>query len=190
MELELIRTDLKKLLKESRYRHSIGVEEVSHDMALIHGCNVNKAIMAGILHDCAKYLTNEELLTECSKYNLPVTDVERKCPFLLHAKVGALYAAIKYGINDEEILSAITYHTTGRPAMTMLEKIIFTADYIEPYRKPLPRINEIRDAAYTNLDLAVYMTAENVLNYLGSQGGEIDAFTVETYEYYKKKLQK
>lgn len=190
MDLDLIRNDLNNLLKESRYRHSVGVEEVSHDMAIIHGCSVDKAIIAGILHDCAKYLTDEELLSECEKYHLSVTAVEKKCPFLLHGKVGALYAAIKYEVSDDEILSAITYHTTGRPAMTLLEKIVFTADYIEPFRKPLPRINEIREAAYSNLDLAVYMTAENVLNYLGSQGQEIDVLTVETYKYYKKELKK
>lgn len=73
--------------------------------------------------------------------------------------------------------------------MSMLEKIIFTADYIEPYRRPLPKIHEIRIAAYQNIDLGVYMITENVLNYLKETGGEIDTLTVDTYEYYKTVLQ-
>lgn len=187
-DLEPIRENLKKLLKESRYLHSTGVEEVAHDLALINGYNTDKAATAGILHDCAKYLTEEELLRVCEDSHIPVTDVERRQAFLLHAKVGAAFARSKYGIEDEEILSAITYHTTGHPNMTMLEKIIFTADYIEPYRRPLPRIDEIRRTAYENLDLGVYMILENVLNYLKSTGEEIDPLTEETYEYYKSVL--
>ncbi|MDD3174133.1 MAG: bis(5'-nucleosyl)-tetraphosphatase (symmetrical) YqeK [Herbinix sp.] len=188
MELDLIREDMKKLLKASRYLHSVGVEEVSHDLALIYGYNINHAKTAGILHDCAKYLSDEELLKACEMYHLPVTEIERECAFLLHAKVGAAFAKSKYGVEDEEILSAIAYHTTGRPAMTLLEKIIFTADYIEPYRKPLPRIEDIRKAAYNDLDLAVYMILENVLNYLSNNNSKIDNLTKETYEYYKKIL--
>jgi predicted HD superfamily hydrolase involved in NAD metabolism len=189
MDLELIRTDLKSILKESRYLHSIGVEEVSHDLAVINGYDEVKAVTAGILHDCAKYLPGEALLKTCEEYRLPVTDVERRCAFLLHAKVGALYAKMKYGVEDDEILNAITYHTTGRPAMSLLEKIIFTADYIEPYRKPLPRMEEIRRIAYEDLDLGVYMILENMLKYLEGTAEEIDTLTVDTYKYYKKLIE-
>ncbi len=185
MNMEMIRRDLRNLLKASRFRHSEGVANVTYDLALIHGYDTQKAELTGILHDCAKYLSDQELMEACQKYNLPVTEVESRCPFLLHAKVGAYFARTRYDITDEEILSAITYHTTGRPDMTLLEKIIYTADYIEPYRKPLPRIMEIREAAYLNLDQAVYMIAENILNYLRSTGKEFDHLTVETYNYYK-----
>ncbi len=186
MELDGIRESLKKRLKEKRYLHSVGVEEVACDMALLYGCDMEKAGIAGILHDCAKYLTGQQLLEECVKYHIPVTDIERKCPHLLHAKVGALYAQIKYGVQDKEIISAITYHTTGRPAMGLLEKIIFTADYIEPYRKPLPGIWGIREMAYSDLDKAVEMVLENMLDYLQESGGDIDALTFETYQYYRE----
>jgi predicted HD superfamily hydrolase involved in NAD metabolism len=185
MDIIRIKDDLKDILKPSRYQHSTGVESVAKDLAVINGYDMEKAGLAGILHDCAKYLPDTGLLAECIKYKLPVTDTERKCVHLLHAKVGALYARIKYEINDEEILNAITFHTTGRPAMTMLEKIIFTADYIEPYRKPLPRIDIIREASYDNLDLGVYMVLENMVNYLESTAEVIDTMTIDTYEYYK-----
>jgi predicted HD superfamily hydrolase involved in NAD metabolism len=188
MELDQIKECLKKQLKQSRYLHSLGVEEVACDMAVIYGYDMEKAALAGILHDCAKYLSDEDLISECEKYGLPISAIERKCAFLLHAKVGAFYARVMYGIEDEEILDSITYHTTGRPEMTILEKIIFTADYIEPYRKPLPRINEIREAAYSELDRAIVMILENTLGYLRESDGEIDTVTVDTFHYYQKLL--
>ncbi len=189
MDLEQMRDSMKMLLKESRFRHSIGVEEVSCDLAVIYGYDIEKACIAGILHDCVRNLTDEQLLTECERYQLPVSEIENRCAFLLHGKVGATYAKYKYGVIDEDIINAITYHTTGRPAMSLLEKIIFTADYIEPNRQPLPRIDEIRRQAYTDLDLAVYMILENTLEYLNNSTTEIDTLTIETYEYYKAILQ-
>jgi predicted HD superfamily hydrolase involved in NAD metabolism len=188
MELEQIRNSLKMSLKPKRYLHSEGVEEVACDLAVINGYDMKKAGIAGLLHDCAKNLTERQLLKECESHRLPVTEVERRCPFLLHAKVGALYARIKYGIEDEEILNSIAYHTTGRPAMTLLEKIIFTADYIEPCRKPLPRIDEIRRTAYSDLDAGVYMILENMLDYLTDTESVTDTLTVDTYNYYKAVL--
>lgn len=189
MELKLIDHELNLILKKSRYQHSIGVKDVACDLAAIYGYDMNKAEIAGILHDCAKYLTDEQLLEKCEEYHLSVTEIERKCPFLLHGKVGAIFARDKYGIEDEEILNAIIYHTTGRPAMTLLEKIIFTADYIEPFRKLIPKIDVIREIAYSDLDLAVTMTLENILNYLKQSSSEIDDMTEETYNYYNEFLE-
>ncbi len=188
MELEQIRECLRTQLKESRYLHSIGVEEVACDLAAIYGYDMHKAGLAGILHDCARGLSEEQLLSECEKYNLPVSDNEHKCAVLLHAKVGALYARVKYGVKDEEIIDAIRYHTTGHPEMTLLEKIIYTADYIEPYRDPTPRLEEIRRAAYTELDQAILMILDNTLEHLQESGKEIDTLTVDTYNYYHKLL--
>ena len=187
MEVEQLRESMKQILKSSRYQHILGVEEVSVDLAVIYGDDSQKASIAGILHDCAKPLTDEELLAECKKYKIPISEYEAKSIYLLHAKVGAVYARKKFGIQDEDILNAITYHTTGRPNMSLLEKIVFTADYIEPNRKLLPRIEEIRSAAYDNhIDLAIFMILENTLNYLKSIDAVIDNRTNETYEYYKQ----
>lgn len=188
MDLEQMKNCMKEILSEARYRHCVGVEEVACDLAFLYGYDSKKASIAGILHDCAKHLTEEQLLKECENFHLPVTIIEQSNRFLLHAKVGAAFARDKYGVKDEEILDAITYHTTGRPAMALLEKIIFTADYIEPYRRPLPRIDEIRQAAYEeNLDRAVFMILENTLEYLRNSVSEIDMRTEETYTYYKSR---
>ncbi|NLZ83599.1 MAG: HD domain-containing protein [Clostridiales bacterium] len=185
MSVEDLRGTMKDVLSKSRYLHVISTEEVSVDLALIHGCDVQKASIAGVLHDCAKYLSNAELIEECKKYNLPITEAEEKSSQLLHAKVGAAYAEHIYNITDKEILTAITYHTTGRPNMTLLEKITFTADYIEPNRKILPRIDEVRKAAYDNLDYAIYLILENTLDYLKVTNTVMDDKTEMTYEYYK-----
>lgn len=188
MDIEQMKEELRQHLKESRYQHSIGVEEVSHDLAVIYGCDVNKACIAGILHDSAKNLTGEELMEECKKYHLSVNEVEAGSEALLHAKVGAVYAKKVYGVEDEEILNAIIFHTTGRPGMTLLEKIIFTADYIEPSRRFLPSMDKIRWAAYEELDRAVAMILKSTLDYLESKGSIIDPLTRDTFEYYKKHL--
>lgn len=188
MNLEALRDRLKQTLKQPRYLHSIGVEEVACDLAVIYGYDTEKASIAGILHDCARNLSDEELLQYCELHHLEVTEIEARCPFLLHGKVGAAFAREQFGIEDSQIISSIVYHTTGRPNMTLLEKIIFTADYIEPYRKPLPRIDEIRQLAYSELDQAVLMILENTLGYLEQSKADIDTMTVDTYEYYKAKL--
>ena len=185
MELEVLRGRMKAVLSQSRYRHSLGVEEVACDLALINGYNTDKASIAGILHDCAKCLTEDELVEECKKYHVPVSEIELKSKQLIHAKLGAVYAETIYGVKDQEILDAITWHTTGRPAMAVLEKIIFIADYIEPNRKPLPGMDDIRRTAYEDLDGAVYLISENSLNYLSETGALMDTMTVETYDYYK-----
>lgn len=186
MELEELRNCMKQILSDSRYRHSLGVEEVAYDLALIYGYDPIKASITGILHDCAKPLTEEEVVRECEKHRLPISEVEYKNPFLLHAKVGAVYARDKYGVADEDILRAIIYHTTGRPGMSLLEKIIFTADFIEPYRKQIPKLMEARQAAYENLDKAIIIISKSVLDYLKSTGAAIDTLTKETYDYYRK----
>ncbi len=188
MDIQQLRDSMKQVLYPSRYLHSIGVEEVARDMAVIFGYEEEKAAIAGILHDCAKYLTDDQLLEQCMTYQLEVSEVEKKCPYLLHGKVGAVFAREKYGITEEEILNAIVYHTTGRPEMTLPEKIIFTADYIEPYRKPLPRIEEIRKAAYTDIDSGVLLILENMLSYLHKTASVIDPMTEDTLSYYQALL--
>ena len=90
--------------------------------------DVNKAYLAGLLHDCAKGMSDDDRLDICKKKGIYVSEVEYDNPSLLHAKVGAYLAKTVYEIDDEEILSAITYHTTGRAEMTLLEKIVFSAD--------------------------------------------------------------
>ncbi|NLK74866.1 MAG: HD domain-containing protein [Clostridiales bacterium] len=189
MNLDQMVDAIEKLQSAKRFKHSLGVKDVAYDLALIYGYDTMKASIAAILHDCAKHLSDDELIGQCNIYNLPVSKYEMQSKFLLHAKVGALYARKLYGVEDEDILDAITYHTTGRPSMTLLEKIIFTADYIEPNRRPIPRLNTIRKEAYFNLDQAVYIILENTLDYLKTTNNVIDEMTIKAYEYYRKLIE-
>lgn len=191
-QLEGIQKHLKKHLKRKRYRHTVGVQYTAVSLAMSHGCDLQQAALAGLLHDCAKYLSGEELRKECDRHGIVCSDVEKRQPELLHAKVGAYYARKKYGMEDREVLSAIRYHTTGRPEMSLLEKIIFTADYIEPHRKMLPVLPQIRKTAYRDLDEAVYLILKSTLEYLrgGDQkenkGREVEEHSLRAYQYYEK----
>ena len=181
-----IRKKLKDELSKSRYEHTLGVEFTSAAMAMKFGADIEKAQLAGLLHDCAKCIDDEEKLDECKKYGVDISDVERRNPFLIHSKLGAVYAKEKYGVDDEEILSAITYHTTGRPDMSLIEKIVFIADYIEPGRNKAKNLSEIRRVSFEDIDEAMYMILRDSLEYLETGEGEIDPATKEAYSYYEK----
>lgn len=184
---------LQKYLKPSRYAHTLGVCYTATALAMCHGSDVNKARLAGLLHDCAKSYKNEELIRYAVQHDLPISVWEKNSPHLLHAKVGAHMAQMKFGVEDEEILQAIRFHTTGKPDMSVLEKIIFIADYIEPNRKMLQGLTECRKCAFEDLDMAMYHILKNTLAYLNEKqdGGEIDETTQLAYTFYeKKKLEK
>lgn len=181
-----IRAVLKNKLSEKRYEHTLGVEYTAAALAMRYGADMNKARMAGLLHDCAKYFPGEKLLAKCKKHNLPVNRYEEDYPELLHAKVGAYLAENKYGIKDEEILSAITWHTTGKPEMSLLDKIIYVADYMEPNRDKAPDLAQIRSLAFCDIDQCLTQILSNTLSYLTSKGSVIDPTTFATYEYYRR----
>ena len=183
--------EMAKNLPRKRYLHSVAVAHLAAAYAVSIGIPPEQALIAGILHDCAKAYSDEQLVADCDANKLPVTEVERRNGFLLHGKLGAFYARTKYFITDEEILSAISYHTTGRPGMTDLEKVVFLADYLEPFRtQPTePDLNEIRRIAFCDIDKAVYLALKNTLRYLESTGQETDLTTAETFEQFRKKYE-
>ena len=191
-EYNKIKEKLSKKLSVKRFDHTIGVSYTAAAMAMRYGLNVDRAAMAGLLHDCAKYMTDDELIEKCTKYGIECSETELRNGYLLHAKRGAYLSKEKYGIEDEEICSAVRYHTTGKPAMSVLEAIVFTADYIEPGRKVLSNFKLIRSMAFVDLDEAVYLILKNTLSYLNDEKEseqsqkEIDKHSVETYKYYKK----
>lgn len=184
--LNKIKKTLKKELDKDRYEHTLGVMYTSACLAMANGYDMEKAQLAGLLHDCAKCIPNEKKLKICVKNNIPVTQVEKDNPFLLHAKVGAFLARVLYEVEDEEILHAISVHTTGAPAMNTLDKIVFIADYIEPKRDKAANLKEIRKTAFEDLDEALKMILCDTIHYLnGSKNDKnIDPMTLETYHYY------
>lgn len=189
-EITNIRKKLEKVLKEERYIHTLGVMYTAASLAMQHGEDMKKTMIAGILHDCGKFCPIDEQITLCNEYQLQLTKSELEIPALIHAKLGTYLAEHEYGITDQVILDAITYHTTGRPEMTPIEQIVYLADYMEPGRKQIPGLNAVRKTAFSNLDEAVCMTAESTLTFLRKSGRKVDSMTEKTYHYYKKKTQK
>jgi predicted HD superfamily hydrolase involved in NAD metabolism len=188
--IEQINDKLKKKLTTSRYTHTLGVAYTAACMAMRYGADMEKAYIAGLLHDCAKCMTDDDKIKKCIENGIDISDAERKTPSLLHAKLGAWYASHKYDIRDEEICSAIRYHSTGRPYMTTLEKIIFVADYIEPNRNKAPNLDAIRNLAFDDLDRAVCVVARDTLAYLVGNNADVDETTQMTYDYYASLLHK
>ncbi len=190
LDFDEISLDLKKRLKKSRYQHTLGVMYTCGNLAMRYSYPMQKAMLAGLLHDCAKYMSDEELMNFCKKHDIEVTEQEIHAPHLLHAKVGAYFATKRYDIEDEEVLHAILVHTTGCPNMNLLDKILFTADYIEPNRDKAPNLTEIRARAYENLDEAVLMILRDTLSYLEKNAAFIDDMTKITYEFYNSEVTK
>ena len=177
---------LKSVLSEKRYLHTIGVAYLAASLAMCHGISHRDALVAGLLHDCAKHYDETFLTEQCVALGLQVSEHELKLPWLLHAAYGAYLAEQEYHIVNPDILRAIRNHTVGRPEMTPLEQIIFVADYFEPERtqKTEPPLDEIRKIAFGNLEEAVYLVLENTIRYLTSSGQEMAPETQETYQYY------
>ena len=144
MTTKEIQKDLKNKLKPARYEHTLGVSDTARHLAEIHGYDSVKAALAGLLHDCAKYMSDDKKIALCREYGISISDAEYKNPSLLHAKCGAILAEHEYQIIDFNILHAIRVHTTGVPDMSLLDKIIFIADYIEPNRDKAPHLKELR----------------------------------------------
>ncbi|MEZ3485068.1 MAG: bis(5'-nucleosyl)-tetraphosphatase (symmetrical) YqeK [Lachnospiraceae bacterium] len=182
-----IRRKLMTELDKERYEHTLGVMYTAASLAMCHGEDIDKALLAGLLHDCAKCLPGDTKIKLCKKYHLSVSEVEKSNPSLLHAKLGAFLAARKYHVKDKDIINAIASHTTGCPHMSLLDKIIYIADYIEPGRKELPNMAEVRRLAFMDIDDCLYRILEDSLEYLNSKSVPVDPMTEKTYLYYKEK---
>ncbi|MCD8348171.1 MAG: bis(5'-nucleosyl)-tetraphosphatase (symmetrical) YqeK [Lachnospiraceae bacterium] len=176
---------LKKELDELRYVHTQGVMYTAMALAMCHGEDLERTGVAGLLHDCAKCIPNPQKIKLSEHYKIPVSAVERTSPQLLHAKLGACIANDKYGVEDPEILSAIRCHTTGKPDMSLMEKIVFISDYIEPGRVKAPNLTKIRALAFSDLDMAVYLTLRDTLSYLEQTKASLDNQSIVAYNYYE-----
>lgn len=190
MKVVEIEKKLKGHLKPERYRHTLGVAYTAASMAMVFDVDLKKAYRAGLLHDCAKGFSLEEQRDLCNHYGIcldgPLTD----SPQLMHSALAPFIAKKEYGESDEEVLSAIEYHTTGKIAMTPLEEIVFIADYIEPNRKIIPGLLEVRKLAFRDLHACTDLILKHTIAYLKQCGQNIDQRTIETCQYYDKIVEK
>lgn len=175
---------IEKKLDSYRYEHTLGVMYTAAALAMRHEVDLDEALLAGLLHDCAKCYPDEKKFELCEKYNVSLSDVERQNTALIHAKLGAVLAREKYGVESEAVCRAIETHTTGAPAMDKLQQIVFIADYIEPHRDRAGRLEEIRHTAFEDLDKTCQMILIDTLTYLSDSPKMIDPMTQKTYDYY------
>lgn len=185
-----IRKKLSRRLSEDRYEHTLGVAYISVALAMRYGCDLEQAELAGLLHDCAKQYDEESMEEKCRRHNISITESEEMNPALLHAKLGAFMAMHKYHIEDKAVISAILCHTTGKPDMSLLDKILYIADYIEPRRYKQKNLTEIRRVAFEDIDKALMMIMKDTLDYLAKKKAVIDTMSESAYNYYKEKAER
>ncbi len=177
-------------LKPKRFQHSMRVAYLSAYLAPFYGIDVSKATVTGLLHDIAKEILPETQIKMCDENGIVLSETERELPHLIHGKLGAFILKQEFNITDPDILNAITYHTVGRPDMSNLEKIIFSADFLEPGREFTcnPSLNDLRLMIFTDIDKAVAYILKNTFEYLNEKSQKIDTSSLNTYNWYKRFL--
>ncbi len=178
MEQEKIKTYLQQSLSAKRYRHSIGVAEEAVRLAKHYGADEKKAYLAGLVHDCAKEIDATKavrLLRE--EYSITPDAMSLQMPRLLHGALGACMAQSRFDIYDTEILDAVRYHTTGKANMSLLAKIIYIADYIEPGRD-YKDVDTLRELTYRDLDAAIIFGIDFTIRDLVEKGKTIHPDTI------------
>ena len=183
LPLEQLRPVALSYLKHKRIPHVLGAEQEAIRLAERYGADVEKARVAALLHDCTKKLLMDDQKALCAHYDIQLDEMESWALKLLHSKTGAAIARDVFGV-DDEIYSAIFYHTTGRPHMTLLEKVIYLADYIEPSRD-FPGVEELRKACYEDLDQGLLMGLEMTVEEMTAMGNPVHPATLEARDALK-----
>ena len=181
-----IQHKIEKKMDAYRYEHTLGVMYTAAALAMRHEVDLNDALLAGLLHDCAKCYPDEKKFELCEKYNISLTDVERQNTALIHAKLGAVLAREKYGVESEQVCRAIAkdIRAVGQFFFYDFKYFVFIADYIEPHRDRAGHLAEIRYMAFDDLDQACRMILTDTLDFLSDSPKIVDPMTKETYDYY------
>ena len=165
MEYKEIENDVKSVLSEYRYTHSLGVAKKAVELAKIYGVQEETAKKVGIAHDIAKEMTDEEMIEYAKANNIKIDEIEAVKPSLLHGKIGADITAKKYGFT-QDMANAIKWHTTGRKNMSMLEKIIYVADKTEENRKGTRfNLEKSRKLSLQNIDETIIFLMDEFIIY-------------------------
>ena len=176
MNRDFIIREVEKRLPEKRRRHTYGVRDTAVLLAERYGADPKKAELAALCHDLYRYVEGAELADYVREFHLPERYLTS--PNLAHSKIAAAVMKRDFGIEDEDLLNAVSYHTTGRAGMSLLEKIVFLADAIEPGRD-YPGVGELRKTAEENLDSAVLQSLEGTIRFLEREHTPIDEDTIK-----------
>lgn len=177
MNEENIKLILKSRLLENRYKHSLNVMEMCVRLAKLNGVNEEDAKFAGLLHDCAKNYSNEELIGYCKDNNIEIDDIKLSSPGMLHADVGASIAENEFGAN-KDIVEAIKYHTLANFSMSKLDKILYVADLIEEGRD-LEGVDKIREIALNDLEEGYIESLKYCIENVKERGKEVHPQSIE-----------
>jgi len=189
MTIENIKKKLETKLSPKRYIHSVNVMDTAVLLADRYGEDSGKAALAGLLHDCARDVKADEAIRLCGIHAIKVDYISSMQPELLHGQLGEKLARVEYGVDDPQVLKAISIHTMGSPGMDLLSKIIFVADYIEPART-FPGAEVMREEALINLDKAVLSAVDSTINYVIGKGGLLHIDTIDTRNWILMELKK
>lgn len=174
---------------KNRVNHILRVEQMASELAVLYHQDLKKAALAGLMHDLAKYFPPPKLLEMAYAEGLPVDEVMKNAPHLLHADVSAIVARDTFGVDDEEVLQAIANHTLGRPGMSLLSCIVFLADSLEPGRGNTPELENLRLVSRQNIDRAVWLTSDYSLKFLIETSCLIHPRTIATRNWFLQKSQ-
>ncbi|OOM82207.1 putative nicotinate-nucleotide adenylyltransferase [Clostridium puniceum] len=183
LSIEEIDLYLKENLMENRYIHTLGVAETAKKLAKINGISQEKAEIAGLAHDVAKNLSKDKMKEIMEENNIKISALEENNSNLWHSIIAPIEAKAKLGIEDEEILDSIRWHTTGKENMSILTKIIYIADMIEPSRN-FNGIEDIRKVTFDNLDAGVYSGLTHNIEFLLTKNLLIDENTIKARNYF------
>ena len=180
MNIEETKKDVKEMLSEKRYLHSIGTMNMARELALVYGENEEEAAFAGLIHDIAKEMTKEEIEQYVKTHNIEMDEIEKQNIGLMHAKLGASIAKERYGAN-KKIQNAILYHTTGNKHMDTFAKIIYVADKVEEGRT-YNGVEELRKLAKEDLDKTILVLIDFVIEKSNRLGRITHPSTMELRE--------
>lgn len=183
LSIEEINLYLKENLMEKRYIHTLGVVDTAKKLAEINGVSQEKAEIAALAHDVAKNLSKDKMKEMIKENNITISGLEENNSNLWHSIIAPIEAKVKLGIEDEEILDSIRWHTTGKENMSILTKIIYIADMIEPNRN-FSGIEDIRKVTFDNLDAGVYSGLTHNIKFLLAKNLLIDENTIKARNYF------
>lgn len=173
---------IKSNLNNQRFQHSLRVQNTAVELAHYYKTDIEKTSLAGLVHDCAKNMEISKMLYIIEKNGYNIDIKFKNNSNIMHGLAGAIVAETVMGIADREVLDAVAYHTTGKANMTMLQKIIYLADYIEPMRN-FPGVEELRQLAYKDLDKALLLSFNNTIKYVIDKNEFIHSDTIEARNY-------
>ncbi|HBJ1648581.1 HD domain-containing protein [Clostridium botulinum] len=183
LSIEEIKLYLKENLKSNRYNHTLGVVETAKKLAEVNKISIEKAEIAALAHDVAKNLSLQKMQSIIEKNNIELTNTEKENSNLWHSIIAPIEARNKLKIDDEDILDAVRWHTTGKENMSILTKIIYIADMIEPGRD-FPGVEKIRQTTFENLDEGVLLGLTESMKDLLNRNLIIDLNTIKARNYF------